>query len=137
MPALEIDCVEFCKALADETRQGILKLLQERGELCVGDIVEIFATSQPTISHHLRLLRGAGLVTARKQGKLVYYALNQDNVAECCGMLMIKFNPTVTLFSTESTAVSGRHEPTTAALAWPAVSPPRPPIELRHPYCVA
>jgi ArsR family transcriptional regulator len=99
MPALEIDCVEFCKALADETRQGILKLLQERGELCVGDIVDIFATSQPTISHHLRLLRGAGLVTARKQGKLVYYALNQDNVAECCGMLMVKFNPSVKLES--------------------------------------
>ena len=106
MPALEIDCVEFCKALADETRQGILKLLQERGELCVGDIVDIFATSQPTISHHLRLLRGAGLVTPRKQGKLVYYTLNQDNVAECCGMLMVKFNPTVTLFPMESTGMS-------------------------------
>lgn len=91
MPAIEIDCVEFCKALADETRQGILKLLRERGELCVGDIVEAFASSQPTISHHLRLLRSAGLVTTRKQGKLVYYALDQENVTECCGMLMVQF----------------------------------------------
>jgi ArsR family transcriptional regulator len=91
MPTREIDCVEFCKALADETRQGILHLLQSRGELCVSDIVEVFSASQPTISHHLRLLRDAGLVTTRKEGKLVFYALNQDNVAECCGMLTAKF----------------------------------------------
>jgi ArsR family transcriptional regulator len=91
MPTREIDCVEFCKALADETRQGILHLLQGRGELCVSDIVDVFSASQPTISHHLRLLRDAGLVTARKEGKQVYYALNQDNVAECCGMLTAKF----------------------------------------------
>ena len=39
----------------------------------------------------LRLLREAGLVTACKDGKLVYYALHQDNVAECCGMLISKF----------------------------------------------
>ena len=91
MPSREIDCVAFCRALADETRQGILQLLQARGELCVSDIVDAFSSSQPTISHHLRLLRDAGLVTTRKDGKLIYYALNQDNVAECCGMLMAKF----------------------------------------------
>lgn len=94
MPAIEIDCVTFCKALADETRQGILKLLQDRGELCVSDIVDAFASSQPTISHHLRLLRNAGLVMDRKRGKQVYYSLNQDNVTECCGMLMTQFVPT-------------------------------------------
>lgn len=97
MPTIEIDCVEFCRALADETRQGILKLLQQRGELCVSDIVEAFDSSQPTISHHLRLLRNAGLVSARKQGKLVYYALDQDNVVECCGMLTTQFAPSISL----------------------------------------
>jgi ArsR family transcriptional regulator len=91
VPTRDIDCVEFCKALADETRQGILQLLQTRGELCVSDIVVVFSASQPTISHHLRLLRDAGLVTARKEGKLVYYKLDQDNVIECCGMLMSRF----------------------------------------------
>jgi ArsR family transcriptional regulator len=93
MPAIKIDCVTFCKALADETRQGILRLLQDQGELCVSDIVETFASSQPTISHHLRLLRNAGLVVDRKQGKQVYYSLNQDNVTECCGTLMAQFVP--------------------------------------------
>ncbi len=93
MPVIVIDCVEFCKALADETRLGILELLRERGELCVSDIVEAFDASQPTISHHLRLLRNVGLVNSRKQGKLVYYELNQENVSECCGMLVTKFAP--------------------------------------------
>ena len=97
MPTIEIDCVEFCKALADETRQGILQLLLSQGELCVGDIVKAFDASQPTISHHLRLLRSTGLVTTRKEGKLVYYALNQNNVSECCGMLMTKFVPTFSI----------------------------------------
>jgi len=77
--------------MADETRQGILVLLQE-GEKCAGDIVAAFPTSQPTVSHHLGILRQMGLVTARKEGKLVYYALNRDNVVECCGMLMAKFD---------------------------------------------
>ena len=86
-----IDCVDFCKALADETRQSILRMLLQ-GELCVSDIVDAFGLSQPTISHHLGILKSAGLVSSRKEGKQVYYALNQDNVVECCGMLMAKFS---------------------------------------------
>jgi ArsR family transcriptional regulator len=85
-----IDCVEFCKALADETRQKILELLLEQ-ELCVGDIVDAFDMSQPSISHHLGVLKQFNLVTSRKEGKQVYYAINRDNVVECCGMLMAKF----------------------------------------------
>ena len=45
---MAIDCVEFCRALADGTRQRILEMLME-GELCVGDIVDAFDMSQPTI----------------------------------------------------------------------------------------
>ena len=86
-----IDCVEFCKALADETRQQILEMLVE-GEMCVSDIVKAFNMSQPSISHHLNVLKGFRLVTSRKEGKLVYYALNRDNVIDCCGQLMAKFD---------------------------------------------
>jgi ArsR family transcriptional regulator len=85
-----IDCVEFCKALADDTRQQILVMLLD-GERCVGDIVEAFDVSQPTVSHHLGILKQFNLVTSRKEGKQVYYAINQDNVVGCCGQLMIKF----------------------------------------------
>ena len=87
---IAIDCVAFCKALADETRQAILHMLLE-GEMCVGDIVDAFGMSQPTISHHLSVLKSLGLVSSRKEGRQVYYAINQENVVECCGMLMAKF----------------------------------------------
>ena len=87
------DCVEFCRALADDTRQRILVMLLEE-ELCVGDIVEAFHMSQPTISHHLGVLKQFNLVTSRKEGKQVFYAINRDNVVECCGQLMAKFDAT-------------------------------------------
>jgi ArsR family transcriptional regulator len=90
-PSIQIDCVDFCKALADETRQAILQLLVE-GEKCVGDLVECFDMSQPTISHHLNILKSLGLVSRRKEGKHVYYSIDQDNVIECCGMLIAKFS---------------------------------------------
>jgi ArsR family transcriptional regulator len=59
--------------------------------MTVGDIVEAFSTSQPTISHHLKLLKQFGLVVSRKEGKQVYYATNRDNVIYCCGQLIGKF----------------------------------------------
>jgi ArsR family transcriptional regulator len=89
----EIDCVDFCRAMGDTTRQKLLKLLQQEGEQCVGCLVERFGLAQPTISHHLLLLKRAGLVKSRKAGKQVYYAIDQDNVVECCGMLMTTFTP--------------------------------------------
>jgi DNA-binding transcriptional ArsR family regulator len=86
-----IDCVEFCKALSDDTRQRILQMLLEQ-EMSVGDIVDLFTMSQPTISHHLNVLKQFGLVSSRKEGKQVFYAINRDNVMECCGQLIAKFD---------------------------------------------
>ena len=88
---MTIDCVEFCKALSDETRQRILEMLLE-GEMRVSDLVQAFSMSQPTISHHLSVLKQFGLVLSRKEGKYVFYAINRDNVVECCGQLMAKFD---------------------------------------------
>ena len=85
-------CVDFCKALCDSTRQKILEMLRER-EMCVGEIADAFHLSQPTISHHLNILKIANVVKSRKEGKQVYYSLNQDNIQECCGLLMAKFIP--------------------------------------------
>ncbi|MBM4467772.1 MAG: winged helix-turn-helix transcriptional regulator, partial [Chloroflexi bacterium] len=76
---MRVNCVEFCKALADETRQRILEMLLD-GEMRVSDIVDAFTMSQPTISHHLSILKQFGLVTSRKEGKEVFYAINRDNV---------------------------------------------------------
>ena len=65
------------KALGDATRLEIVELLASAsdGELCVCDIETHFDLSQPTISHHLRLLREASLVTSERRGTWVYYAL--------------------------------------------------------------
>lgn len=86
------DPVLFAKALADATRQKIMKLCCCVW-LSVSEIVEQIDVSQPTVSHHLAILREAGLVQTRQEGKQVYYTLDQDKVAACCGNLVIKFAP--------------------------------------------
>ena len=91
--ASKVDCVDFCRALGDSTRHALLRALLDDGEQSVGALVERFGLSQPTISHHLSLLKHAGLVTSRKMGKQVLYAINQDSMTECCGMLMATFTP--------------------------------------------
>ena len=93
-PMANFDMVAFCKALGDETRQRILEILQTEGEKCVNDLVEVFNVSQPTISHHLNFLKQVNLVISRRDGKQIYYRLNQDNITECCGMLFTKLVPT-------------------------------------------
>ncbi|MCK4314495.1 MAG: helix-turn-helix transcriptional regulator [Anaerolineae bacterium] len=50
------------------------------------------AGMEPTISHHLNVLKQFGLVTSRKEGKQVFYAINRDNVIECCGRLTARFD---------------------------------------------
>ena len=84
--------VEFAKALADPTRQEIMSLICCR-ELSVGDIVEAVGVRQPTVSHHLAILKEAGLVTIRNEGKHAYYTLNQGRVVICCGNLIEVFAP--------------------------------------------
>ena len=66
---MNIDCVEFCKALSDDTRQQILVMLLDR-EMCVSDIVHAFEISQPTISHHLGILKQFKLVTNIRRADL-------------------------------------------------------------------
>ena len=84
--------LHFAKAIADETRQKIMVLCC-CGWLSVNEIVEKTKVTQPTVSHHLAVLREAGLVKVREQGKQTFYTLNQDRVVACCGQLMLKFAP--------------------------------------------
>lgn len=84
--------VEFAKAIADDTRQQIMSLCCCQ-ELSVSEIVEQLNVSQPTVSHHLAILRDVGLVTVRHEGKQTYYTLNQDRMALCCGQLIQVFAP--------------------------------------------
>jgi DNA-binding transcriptional ArsR family regulator len=84
--------VSFAKALADETRQQIMKLCCCR-ELSVNEIAEQTGVSQPTVSHHLAILRDADLVLVRSAGRQTYYTLNQERIAVCCGQLLQVFAP--------------------------------------------
>jgi ArsR family transcriptional regulator len=69
------------KALADETRLGIVRMLAAHDQpLCVCHIVDAFDLSQPTISHHLKLLREAGLITSEKRGLWAYYSLDRSRL---------------------------------------------------------
>jgi ArsR family transcriptional regulator len=62
-------------ALADPTRVGIVNALSAAEEVCVCNLTAAFDLSQPTISHHLRILRDAGLVDATRRGTWAYYRL--------------------------------------------------------------
>ena len=81
MPPFETlyDLAELFKMFGDSTRISILCVLLER-ELCVGDIATALSMGQSAISHQLRLLKAAGLVRARRDGKTVYYALDDSHV---------------------------------------------------------
>jgi ArsR family transcriptional regulator, arsenate/arsenite/antimonite-responsive transcriptional repressor len=78
---VRVELAERLRALADPTRLGIVNRLAGAQELCVCDLTDSFGLSQPTISHHLRVLRDAGLVEGRKQGTWSYYRLNREAIA--------------------------------------------------------
>jgi ArsR family transcriptional regulator len=90
---MSYDPVIFSKAIADETRQRIMSLICCR-ELCVSDVVEELGdVSQPTVSHHLQVLKQAGLVDTRREGKQNYYSLRQKAIADCCRVIVVQFAP--------------------------------------------
>jgi ArsR family transcriptional regulator len=82
MPAEELtgDAADFFKAFADKTRLRILCALSLH-ELCVCDIAELLGMTQSAISHQLRFLKQGRLVKNRKDGKTVYYSLNDNHIS--------------------------------------------------------
>ncbi len=70
------------KVLADETRLKIALALCQEDELCVCDVANIIGSSLATASHHLRTLKKMGLANARKEGKLVFYSLDDEHVRQ-------------------------------------------------------
>lgn len=72
---------EFFKVLGDETRMKIINALSH-GELCVSDIAAALEMTQSAVSHQLKLLRMAGQVKARREGKSIYYSLDDQHVID-------------------------------------------------------
>ena len=83
LPAPESErLVAIFKALADATRLDVFRLIAAQPEpICVCDVVEQFQVSQPTISHHLKVLREAGLITVSRRGVWAYYAADPRGLA--------------------------------------------------------
>lgn len=77
------------KALSDATRLKIAYSLTLEKELCVCDVANIIGSTTATASHHLRLLRNMGLARYRKEGKLVFYSLEDDHVRQLVSIAMI------------------------------------------------
>lgn len=75
------DLAEFFKVFADSTRMKIIYALME-DELCVCDIAAVVGTTQSAISHQLRILKQSKLVKYRKDGKVVYYSLDDEHISE-------------------------------------------------------
>lgn len=70
------------KALNDPIRRKILEILKKEGDLSAGEIADRFTISKPSISHHLDLLKQAGLVYVVREGQFLYYSLNTTIVDE-------------------------------------------------------
>ena len=80
--------VKLLSAIADPTRLRIIEMLSGACDsICVCDITTQFDLGQPTISHHLKVLRDAGLVSWEKRGLWVYYSLNRSAFEEMVGYL--------------------------------------------------
>lgn len=71
---------QLFKVLGDETRLKVAYTLCEEEELCVCDVANITGVTMATASHHLRLLRNMGIVKYRKEGKLVFYSLHDEQM---------------------------------------------------------
>jgi ArsR family transcriptional regulator len=83
--------VKVFKALADGNRLRILKLLRE-GELCACELTIALSSSQSTVSHHLTVLKNAGLIKERKEGKWSYFRLSEGAVIELLKQIKLLAN---------------------------------------------
>jgi ArsR family transcriptional regulator len=79
--------VSLLHALADPTRLAIVRQLAAEGECCVCDMTVCCNLTQPTVSHHLRVLREAGVVQAERRGTWAYYTLREEAVGELTRLL--------------------------------------------------
>ena len=89
----EIDVAMICRALGDSNRLQIMEMLSD-GEKCACKLLEKFEITQPTLSHHMRILVECGLVDVRKEGRWSHYTLNCETLRafqtfvdglSCCG----------------------------------------------------
>ena len=77
-----VEDVKILQALAEPTRLAIVQQLAADGEVCACDFTDCCGVSQPTVSHHLKVLREAGIVGSERRGLWAYYYVNRDAMEE-------------------------------------------------------
>jgi ArsR family transcriptional regulator len=82
MPRVSADLAQFFKLFADETRLRILTYLADERELSVTDLCNKLGHSQPAVSHHLALMRAAGLIHLRREGKFNFYSVRSTSMLQ-------------------------------------------------------
>lgn len=92
MHYLEKETAKIAKALADENRLRVLELLRD-GEKCACILLEDLNVTQPTLSHHMKILCDAGIVKGRKEGKWVHYSLNREGAERASAALRERLEP--------------------------------------------
>lgn len=85
------ECVAFFKAISDDNRIKIMDLLRA-GDKCVSTICKSFDMKQPSVSHHLSILKAAGVIHAKKCGKEMMYSLDEKYVCECCDTFIHRYS---------------------------------------------
>ncbi|MDA1334563.1 MAG: metalloregulator ArsR/SmtB family transcription factor [bacterium] len=88
MSVKEKNCVSCFKILAEPTRISLIKYLQS-GSYNVTEITKYLGVTQPTVSHHLKLLDKLGMVTKEPRGRKVVYGYNQDYPCRGCGVFTL------------------------------------------------
>lgn len=76
--------ISFFKAICDSNRHNILHLVKKSGEMNATDIIKKIDLSQPTVSHHLKILVEAEVLESRKEGKETFYKINKKSIDHCC-----------------------------------------------------
>ncbi len=76
--------ISFFKAGGDRHRQHILLLIKKHKRINASDILNKIKLSQPTLSHHLAILKNAGLIVEEKKGREVFYSINSKTISSCC-----------------------------------------------------
>ncbi|MEK6224928.1 MAG: metalloregulator ArsR/SmtB family transcription factor [Chloroflexota bacterium] len=81
-----MDDVKILQALAEPTRLAIVQQLASDGEVCACDFTDCCGVSQPTVSHHLKVLREAGVVSSERRGTWIYYQLEPKAAARLANL---------------------------------------------------
>lgn len=85
--------LKIFKAISDPVRQNILEHINQHEPINASAIVQTVELSQPTVSHHLKILLDAEIISAQKNGKETLYSINNNSISACCMGFLKKFCP--------------------------------------------